>query len=142
MKQLFFKLRTETMILALSGLMITASIPTFAKDKKIEILSSASIQPSVKYVGTDEKGSGFLVKFDAAAPVKFEVNIKNKAGIVLYSQVFESASFTKVFRVEPSENGDLLLSFTVKTLPDGNQQVFNVTSHDRLITEVVVKKSK
>lgn len=141
MKQLFFKLRTETMIVALSGLMITASIPSFANNKKIEALSSASIQPSVKYVGTDEKGSSFLVKVDAATPVKFEVNIKNNAGTVLYSQAFESAGFAKTFLVENNENNDLQLSFTIKTLTDGNQHTFNVNSEEKLIKEVVVKKS-
>lgn len=141
MKQLFFKLRTETMIVALSGLMITASIPSFANNKKIESLSSASIQPSVKYVGTNDKGSSFLVKVDAAAPVKFQVYIKNDAGVVLYSRAFESAGFAKTFLVENTEYNDLQLSFTIKTLADGKEQTFNVNSEERVVNEVVVKKS-
>jgi hypothetical protein len=142
MKQHSFKLRTSATVLALSGLMIMTSIPSFAHSNKIEILSSEAIQPTVKYIGTDDKGAGFAVKFDATVPVKFELTIKDKSGIVLYTRVFESASFSKTFRLMMDDSYNLKVSFTIKTLPDGSEHTFNVNTEEKTITDVAVTKTK
>ena len=142
MKQHSFKLRTSATVLALSGLMIMTSIPSFAHSSKIEIISSEAIQPAVKYIGTDDKGAGFAVKFDATAPVKFELTIKDKLGIVLFTKVFESASFSKTFRLMMDDSYNLEVSFTIKTLPDGNEHTFNVSTEEKTTTEVAVTKTK
>jgi hypothetical protein len=142
MKQTFFKLRTASIILALSGLMITLSVPSFAGNKNIEILSGASVQPSVKFLGTDNNSASFLVQLDAAAPVKFELNIKDKAGVSLFSQVFEAATFSKTFKMLTDGDANLQLTFTVKTLPDGKLNSFAVSTQEKTVTEVVVTKAK
>lgn len=142
MKQNFFKLRTASIILALSGLMITLSVPSFAGNKNIEILSGASIQPSVKFIGTDNNSASFLVQLDAATPVKFELTIKDKTGVSLFSQVFEAATFSKTFKMLTDGDANLQLTFTVKTLPDGKLNSFAVSTEEKTVTEVVVTKAK
>jgi hypothetical protein len=141
MKQTFFKIRKAVMIIALSGVEIAAWVPSFATDKRIEAIGVTKVQPSIKYIGSDANGSSFLVKVDAAAPVKFEVSIKNNAGIILYNQVFEAADFAKTFHIENAESNNLDLSFTIRTLADNKLHTFNVNSQEKLVTDVVVKKS-
>ena len=142
MKQHFFKLRTASFILALSGLMITLSVPSFANNKKIEIVSSSTAQPTVTYIGSDDKGSSFLVKLDAASPVNFEVSIKDKSGAVLFSNVFEAASFSKTFKVLNEDGSPLQLAFTIKTLPDGKLHTYTVSTEEKSVTEVAINKVK
>jgi hypothetical protein len=143
MKQTFFKLRTASFILALSGLMITLSVPTFANDKKkIGAIANSSMQPIVKYLGSDSSGASFLVTMDAAVPVTFELAIKDKEGIQLFTRVFESASFSKTFKVVSNEPGNMQLDFTIKTLPDGNITTFSVSSEEKTVTEIAVTKTK
>lgn len=141
MKQAFFKFRKQVMILALSGIMISAYTPSFANNKQSETILANSVQPTVNYVGSDASSSVFLVKVDAASPAKFEVSIKNSLGIVFYSQVFEAATFAKTFRIENADRANLNLSFTIKTLADNQQQTFNVASEEKMVTDVVVKKA-
>ena len=142
MKQQFFKFRTASFILALSGLMITLAVPSFANNKKIEIISSASAQQSVTYVGSDDQSASFLVKLDAAAPVNFEITIRDNYGVILFSKVFESANFSKTFKVLKDESGLSQLAFTIKTLPDGALNTYNVNTEQKSITEVAISKVK
>ena len=126
---------------ALAALVLIANTSTFANNANIEILSTTSIQPSVKYVGSDENGSSFVVKVDAPSPVTFEVTIKDKAGVLLFTKTFEAASFSKTFKVLENENSKEL-TFSITTLPDGKANNFKVSTEEKAITEVSVVKGK
>jgi hypothetical protein len=129
-------------IIAFAALVLLANTSSFANKSNIEILSSASIQPSVKYVGSDENGSSFQVKVDAPSAVTFEVMIKDKAGMILFSKVFEAASFSKTFRVMEEDENSRELTFSITTLPDGKANNFKVSTEEKAITEISVVKGK
>ena len=118
-------------IVALAALVLIANTTVFANKTNLEILSSASIQPSVKYVGSDEKGSAFLVKVDAPSAITFEVIIKDKAGMILFSKVFESANFSKTFKVLEEDENSKELTFSITTLPDGKVNNFKVSTEEK-----------
>lgn len=142
MKQIIFKYRIAAIILSLSGLMITATVPSFANNKnKALAAASATISPSVNYIGSDENGAGFLVKVEAAAPVKFELSIIDKSGFTIYSKVYEGASFSKTFRLVNEETISSGISFTIKTLPGDSVHTFNVSSSEKMVTAIAIKKS-
>ncbi|MES2647725.1 MAG: hypothetical protein V4717_12660 [Bacteroidota bacterium] len=143
MKQTFFKLRTASFILALSGLMITLAVPSFANNKKnTSAVANESIQPVVKYLGFDESGANFLVTIDAAAAVTFELTIRNKSGMMLFNKVYETANFSKTFKVLNEEQENMELAFTVKSLPDGATSTFTVSTEEKTVTEIAVTKTK
>lgn len=129
-------------IVALAALVFITNTPVFANKNNIEILSSPSIQPSVKYVGSDENGSAFQVKVEAPSAVTFEVMIKDKAGMILFTKVFEAASFSKTFRVQEEDENSRELTFSITTIPDGKVNRFKVSTEERAITEVSVVKGK
>lgn len=142
MKKHFFKLRNITAILTLTGFMLTTANTSFANKNVLEILSSEPVQSSVKYISSDENSSAYQVKFDAAAPVKFQLVIKDKVGMVLFSQLFEAASFSKTFKVMEDERNNSGLTFSITTLPDGKVSNFKVSSEEKTVTEVTVNKTK
>jgi hypothetical protein len=126
---------------ALAALVLLANTSAFSNKANIEILSSATIQPSVKYVGSDDNGSSFLVKVDAPTAVTFEVSIKDKAGMILFTKVFEAVSFSKTFKVLEDDNSKEL-TFSITTLPDGKANNFKVSTEEKAITEISVVKGK
>jgi hypothetical protein len=127
---------------ALATLVLLANTSAFANKSNIEILSSASIQPSVKYVGSDENGSAYQVKVDAPTVVPFEVTIKDKAGMILFTKVFEAASFSKTFKVLEDDDNSKELTFSITSLPDGKANNFKVSTEEKAITEISVVKGK
>jgi hypothetical protein len=129
-------------IIAFAALVLLSNSSAFANKANIEILSTASIQPSVKYVGSDENGSAFLVKVDAPTAVTFEVTIKDKAGMLLFTKVFEAASFSKTFKVLEDDDNSKELTFSITTLPDGKSNNFKVSTEEKAITEISVVKGK
>jgi hypothetical protein len=126
---------------ALAALVLLANTSAFSNKANIEILSSATIQPSVKYVGSDDNGSSFLVKVDAPTAVTFEVSIKDKTGMILFTKVFEAASFSKTFKVLEDDNSKEL-TFSITTLPDGKANNFKVSTEEKAITEISVVKGQ
>ena len=70
------------------------------------------------------------------------MNIKDKAGIVLFSQVFEAATFSKTFKMLTDGDTHLQLTFGIKTLPDGKLNSFVVSTEEKVVTQVMVTKTK
>jgi hypothetical protein len=127
---------------ALASIVLLANTSAFANKSNIEILSPASIQPSVKYVGSDENGSAYQVKVDAPTAVAFEVMIKDKTGMILFTKVFEAASFSKTFKVLEDDDNSRELTFSITSLPDGKANNFKVSTEEKAITEISVVKGK
>lgn len=127
---------------ALASIVLLANTSAFANKSNIEILSPASIQPSVKYVGSDENGSAYQVKVDAPTAVAFEVMIKDKTGMILFTKVFEAASFSKTFKVLEDDDNSKELTFSITSLPDGKANNFKVSTEEKAITEISVVKGK
>lgn len=129
-------------IITFASLVLLASSPVFAKKSNIEILSTASIQPSVKYIGSDDNGSAYEVKVEAPAAISFEVKIKDRSGSILFSKVFEAASFSKTFKVMEDGENSKELTFSITTLPDGKANNFKVSTEEKAVTEVSIVKGK
>jgi hypothetical protein len=137
----YFNLRSAAAMLAVSVLTLTAQA-SFANKNKFDSKTNIKAAPSVTFVRADDYTSSFLVNVSADDSVKFLLTIKDKAGVVLYSQVIESANFSKTFKIANDElnNGDL--TFSVKTLANGEVSTFKVKTEEKTINEILVTKNK
>ena len=79
-----------------TSLLISAS--SYSKSAKKVSASSAAIQPSVRYVGDDNAGSFFEVRFNGETAVKFDLTIVDENGNLLYNQAFEATTFSKYIK--------------------------------------------
>jgi len=130
----------KKVFIAISALVLLATAPSFASKNVIEILSGPAIQPTVKYVGSDEKGSSYLVTLNAPEVVKFQVEIKDKSGMTLFTKVFEASNFSKTFKVLDEENNTSGLTINIISLSDGKVNSFKVTTEEKAVTEVSIVK--
>jgi hypothetical protein len=134
MKRNFFNIRNAAMVLAVSAL-TTISFNSFAGKPE------ADLNANVTYVSADEAGTTFLVAVDAAAPAKFQLTVKDKAGEILFSRVFESAGFNKNFKLNNEELGLGEITFSVKNLDNGAVSNFKVSTEEKTVNEIQVVKS-
>jgi len=140
MKQHFFKITRKVIGLALCGILLTISAPTFAKNNKQEIKPVLNIQPSLQYLSFEDQTSLFRVQFEPKAPVKFELSITDSHGNTLFHQNYESASFSKVFKlVNEGEENALDLSFSI-LLEDGTRHDFTVSNSSELANIVEITR--
>src|SRR6186713_3223478 len=114
MKQQFFKIRNILAGLTLSVCMVAVAIPASAKQKKAEI-NTSTIQPVVKYIGSDAGSSLFSVQMNTEAPVYFQVVIKDSEGNELFRQGYESSKFEQHFKLVNEGLDDAMdLSFSIE----------------------------
>ena len=129
----------KKVFIAISALVLFATSPSFAGKNVIEILSAPAIQPAVKYVGSDETGSSYLVTLNAPEAVKFDVQIKDRTGMVLFTKSFEASNFSKTFKVVDEDNNTSELTISIITT-DGKVNSFKVSTEEKSITEISVVK--
>ena len=143
MKKNLFVIRKAIIGFTLSVSLLCAAAPAFAKDAKKSNSTNIKINPSVEYIGTDnQSGSFFHVKLDNDIPVRFLLSILNENGDILYTQEYESAKFSKYVKLqnEGTADNDMKFSFTIKTLPFGENHTFNVSTEVKTVKDVVITK--
>lgn len=145
MKKNIFNLRKVFTGIALTGMMVAVSVPSIAKSNKkstLAVAAAPAIQPALEYIGTDgNSGTVLHVNFTSEKAVKFELNVTDADGELLYSKEFEATKFSKYIKLVNEGNGATNgLVVTVRTLPNGATHSFNVATEDKVINEVSVNK--
>lgn len=139
MKQQFFRLNNIVKAFFISGLLLQATIPVFAKENKKEVAAAITTQPNVQYLGSDNTSSRFAVQFNTSTPVTFDVIIKDASGYELYRNKFEASKFNKVFQLV-NENGDNAdLSFFIH-VAGGKDYEFTVNNTVDYVKEIQISK--
>ena len=96
MKQYFFKIRTVIFSLVITGAMATVAVPVLANKEVTQ--PALNNQPAVEFVGTDISSSTFHVTFNAEKQVKFELNVRDEDGDVLFRNTYETEKFSKYIK--------------------------------------------
>ena len=142
MKKNSFKIRTILVGLLATFATVSISVPAMANRKSQPASPVHTIQPTVKFLGSENNSSLFSVAFNNDAPVKFDVIIQDADGEVIFNQTFESSKFAKTFKLV-NENTDANpegLSFHIQVKPTGEQHSFEVSNETELVTEVEIVK--
>lgn len=135
MKKQSFKLGFKK-VMVLAGLAATLSFTTFTSAKASEKTKSA-----ISYVGTNDNGIVFNVKYDNAARSKFDLIIRTDAGETVFQQSYKDTNFDKKI-VLAKEPGEAHLTFILKTATNTFTQSYDISTTTHTVEDVVVKSSK
>ena len=125
MKKNLFVIRKMIIGFTLVAAFIITSTPAFSKSNTPAAATSSITQPSVKYIGADNNGTFFQVKFDNEVPVKFELTVSDDNGNVLYNEDFLAASFSQYIKLLGESSTNIKLNFCILTA-DGTKYEFSV----------------
>ena len=119
--------------------MATVAVPVLANKEVTQ--PALNNQPAVEFVGTDISSSTFHVTFNAEKQVKFELNVRDEDGDVLFRNTYETEKFSKYIKLmnDGGETGSKLY-FTIRVLPNGKVHTFDVSSNVKLVNDVIVTK--
>jgi hypothetical protein len=123
------------------ALLATFTVPVLANKAKKADLKSIT-QPSVAFLGAEGENSLFAVQLENATPIKFVLSLTDAEGNNIYSQEFETASFSKVFKLvaeNPGINANGL-TFHFSVLTTGEKHDFEVKSATQLVKETAITK--
>jgi hypothetical protein len=142
MKKKSYKIRTILVGLLATLISIVCSVPALANQKNNAAASLQTIQPTVKFVGSENGNALFSVVFENEVPVKFEIAIEDAQGEIIFKQTYEASKFSKVFKLvnEVPGNNPSGLSFKIQVLPTGVIHNFEISSTIKTFNEVAITK--
>ncbi len=136
MKKQAFKFGFKRFIV-LSGLVsvltVTSSISVKATNK-----NTVPAESTIQYVGTNEKGIVFNVKYDNPTETKFNLTIKNEVGDIVFMQQYTDKNFDKKI-ILAKEPGEAHVIFSIKSASTDYKQSFDISTTTKEVEEVVVK---
>ncbi len=130
-------LKFSSRMVILTALVSSLSLSGFAANKENEKETANAVQ----YVGSNEKGVVFNVKYDNATASPFNLIIKNEYGEVVYQQQYNDKNFDKKV-VLSKEPGDAHLTFIIKSSSANIRQSFDISTTTRTVEDVVVKNAQ
>ena len=140
MKHTFLNVRNIFAAITLSAAFAAISIPASAKEKKAPIAFS-TVQPSIKYIGSDKSSSLFLIEMTTVEPVFFYLVVRDADGTELYRQAYESAKFQKYFKlVNEGDSKAINVQFSLEPVVGDDKVTFKATSSSPLNEDVVISK--
>jgi len=140
MKHTILNIRNIFAAITLSAAFVAISVPASAKEKKAPI-SFSTVQPTIKYIGSDKSSSLFLIEMNTDEPVYFHLVVKDADGTELYRQAFESTKFQKYFKlVNEGEGKAINVQFSLEPLVGADKVSFSATSSSPLNEDVVISR--
>lgn len=95
-------------------------------------------QPVIQTVANADGENVIQVKWDNNTGERFAVIVKNKAGDILFNEVYADQKFEKRFRLPVKEDDGLTL--ILRTLKGKNISSVQINSNTRTIEELVIRK--
>ena len=102
--------------------------------------SSENTMASVKYVGTQQKGIVFNVKYQNPEASKFIVQLSDESGTVLYRQVYNESNFNSNIVLDKEADYNKL-TFSIIAGKKVYNEKFSVEATTKVVDDVVVKKN-
>jgi hypothetical protein len=133
----------KSLIIALAAITASAGISNTAIANKTKSQNVRQLlQPSVKFLGTENNTALFSVEASNETPVKFTLNITDAEGNRVFSQNYDTSNFSKVFKLVADSNSSnpLGLSFEIVVLSTGERHSFEVNTTTEIVNEVQVTK--
>jgi hypothetical protein len=95
-------------------------------------------QPLIQTVANSEGDNIVQVKWDNTTGERFAVVVRNKAGEILFNEVYSDQKFDKKFRLPLNEDDGLTL--TLRTLKGKNISSVQINNNIRTVEELVIRK--
>lgn len=95
-------------------------------------------QPLIQTVANAEGDNIVQIKWDNVTGERFAVIVRNKAGEILFNEVYSDQKFDKKFRLPLKEDDGLTL--TLRTLKGKNISSVQINNNVRTIEELVIRK--
>jgi hypothetical protein len=133
----------KNLVIALAAITASAGISNAALANKNKSQNVKQLlQPTVKFLGTENNSALFSIEASNEAPVKFLLNITDAEGNRVFSQNYETSNFSKVFKLVADSNSSnpLGLSFEIVVLSTGERHSFEVNTTTEIVNEVQVTK--
>jgi hypothetical protein len=141
MKTKILNLKSLAMVLAATFTFAGISNTAMANKTKSQNVKQL-LQPTVKYLGTENNTALFSVEAMNEVPVKFVLNITDAEGNRVFSQQYDTTNFSKLFKLVADSNSSnpLGLSFEIVVLSTGEKHSFEVNTTTETVNEVQVTK--
>ena len=119
------------------ALMLTVNVHAIAQPFGDPIVKAAS----VKHISTTDQKIVFQLSLENENGERFAVSIRDVQGNTIFQDVYSDKKFDKKFVLDKSENIGKL-TFIVRSLKDGQTQVFEINTTTRIVenVDVTVKK--
>jgi DNA/RNA endonuclease YhcR with UshA esterase domain len=95
-------------------------------------------QPLIQTVANSEGDNIVQVKWDNPTGERFAVVVRNKAGEILFNEVYSEQKFDKKFRLPLKEDDGLIL--TLRTLKGKTISSVQINNNIRTVEELVIRK--
>lgn len=128
-------------VIVLSGLIGVLTLSSFKPANNENTNSKDPVQSAIKYVGTNEEGIIFNVKYENTDSSKFDLIIKNHYGDVVFQQQYNEINFDKKI-ILAKEPGDAVLTFIIKSPTQNFKQTYQINTTTRVVEDVVVVPTK
>lgn len=133
----------KNLVIALAVILTPAVVSNTALANKTKSPAVKQVlQPTIKYMGTEDNTALFSIEAINESPVKFLLTITDSEGNKIFSQNYETANFSKVFKLvaDSSNSNPLGLSFEILVLSTGEKHSFEVNTTTEIVNEVRVTK--
>ncbi len=125
-----FKLYTGTLLIVISSNLQSSAQSAGDSSTKTAIVKPTIFEDNKKMV---------QVQFDNEKEEKFTISIKDKDGILLFSEVYQNRKFDKKFLLSELEDADKLY-FIIRPIKNNKPQIFEISTYTRTLQDVVVNK--
>jgi DNA/RNA endonuclease YhcR with UshA esterase domain len=95
-------------------------------------------QPLIQTVANSEGDNIVQIKWDNPTGERFAVVVRNKAGEILFNEVYSEQKFDKKFRLPLKEDDGLIL--TLRTLKGKTISSVQINNNIRTVEELVIRK--
>lgn len=95
----------------------------------------------VRHIESQGTTSSFLVLVPNEAGEKFNLVIKNAAGDILFTEIYDDKNFNRRYLLTGIES-NARLQFIIRSLKDRKMQTFEASSITRVVEDVVVTRLK
>lgn len=109
-------------------------------DSAINTVTNKAEKVLVKYIGSNDDGVFFNVKYNNEKSENFNIVIKDQSGEELYSGTFDDKNFDKKFLL-PKDNDANYITIALTSRKENFVQTYNVSIKTAMVQDVVVSKN-
>lgn len=140
MKKHIISLKSANRFTTYTGiLIITTMLSTHAAAQPVENKQPLTATAHIRHLASDGSKKLFQIQLTNQQREKFSVSIKDTYGHLLFSEVYQDENFNKKFQLTDIDDADRFY-IIIRTLKKKEAQVFEISTHTRMIEDVVVSK--
>ena len=127
MKKYILPIHKIAAVIATAGL-LAAATPGFARKNGNRVALSENNPPTVTVTQQEGNGKVFTLEMANTKNQQFEALVEDENGEMIFSQLFDGASFSKAFKfVNEGDQEGLNLRFTIRNIATGMLQTYQLS---------------